>query len=202
MKHNCTISGSLVLWGVFLAISVSIGLHVSALADPARSELSVGQMRNFTFFDDPKPIPEVSFMDSEGQKLGLANFRGKFVLVNLWATWCGPCRREMPSLDRLQARLSGSDFTVLALSQDRKGIAIVEKFLTQIDARNLEIYIDSSAQSARQLGAIGLPTTVLLDRNSHIIGRLIGSAEWDSNEAAHLIKAIIQDYEGLSARAQ
>ncbi len=202
MNHSHTISGSLVLWGVILAVCGFFVFHVAALADPARSELSVGQMQNFTFFDSPKPMPEVSFRDIEGRELGLDNFRGKFVLVNLWATWCGPCRREMPSLDRLQARLSGSDFTVLALSQDRKGVVIVEKFLTQIGTQNLAVYVDSSARSARRLGAIGLPTTVLLDRKGQIMGRLIGSAEWDSNEAAHLIKSVIQLSERQSAKAQ
>tara|TARA_A100001037_G_scaffold212320_1_gene190360 strand:+ start:13535 stop:14110 length:576 start_codon:yes stop_codon:yes gene_type:complete len=190
------------MWGAILALTGLLAIHASALADPAQSELSVGQMQNFTFFDAPKPMPEVSFIDSDGRELGLGDFRGKFVLVNLWATWCGPCRREMPSLDRLQARLSGSDFTVLALSQDRKGVAIVEKFLAQIGTRNLAIYVDSSARSARRLGAIGLPTTVLLDRQGQIIGRLIGSAEWDSDEAARLIKSVIQDSERQSAHAR
>ncbi len=190
------------MWGAILALTGLLAIHASALADPAQSELSVGQMQNFTFFDAPKPMPEVSFIDSDGRELGLGDFRGKFVLVNLWATWCGPCRREMPSLDRLQARLSGSDFTVLALSQDRKGVAIVEKFLAQIGTWNLAIYVDSSARSARRLGAIGLPTTVLLDRQGQIIGRLIGSAEWDSDEAARLIKSVIQDSERQSAHAR
>ena len=202
MKHGHTIRGSLAMWGAILALTGFLAIHASALADPAQSELSVGQMQNFTFFDAPKPMPEVSFIDSDGRELGLGDFRGKFVLVNLWATWCGPCRREMPSLDRLQARLSGSNFTVLALSQDRKGVAIVEKFLAQIGTRNLAIYVDSSARSARRLGVIGLPTTVLLDRQGQIIGRLIGSAEWDSDEAARLIKSVIQDSERQSAYAR
>ena len=108
----------------------------------------------------------------------------------------------MPSLDRLQARLSGGDFTVLALSQDRKGVAAVQKFLTQIGTQNLAVFVDSSARSARKLGAIGLPTTVLLDREGKVIGRLIGSAEWDSDEAARLIKSVVQDSKRQSAASQ
>ncbi|MCE2493578.1 MAG: TlpA family protein disulfide reductase [Alphaproteobacteria bacterium] len=150
-------------------------------------------MQNFSFFDPPKAAPDITFIDAEGRELGLRDFRGKFVLVNLWATWCSPCRREMPSLDRLQSRLGGGDFTVLALSQDRKGPDAVAKFLAEIRTENLDVYVDTSARSARRLGAIGLPTTVLLDRDGQIIGRLIGSAEWDSDEAAHLIKTVIRE---------
>jgi len=186
-------------WVAFLALSVMLASTDHGVAGSAQSALSVGQMKNFTFFDAPKQVKGVSFVDAEGRKLELADFRGKFVLVNLWATWCGPCRREMPSLDRLQARLSGGDFTVLALSQDRKGVAAVQKFLTQIGTQNLDVFVDSSARSARKLGAIGLPTTVLLDREGKVIGRLIGSAEWDSDEAARLIKSVVQDSKRQSA---
>ena len=186
-------------WVAFLALSVMLASTDHGVAGSAQSALSVGQMQNFTFFDAPKQAKGVSFVDAEGRKLELADFRGKFVLVNLWATWCGPCRREMPSLDRLQARLSGGDFTVLALSQDRKGVAAVQKFLTKIGTQNLDVFVDSSARSARKLGAIGLPTTVLLDREGKVIGRLIGSAEWDSDEAARLIKSVVQDSKRQSA---
>jgi len=189
-------------WAAILAL---IGFLASAdrgIAAPARSELSVGQMQNFTFFDSPKQMNGISFVDAQGRKLGLEDFRGKFVLVNLWATWCGPCRREMPSLDRLQARLSGDEFTVLALSQDRKGVAAVEKFLTQVGIKNLGVFVDSSARSARTLGAIGLPTTILLNKEGGVIGRLIGPAEWDSDEAVRLIEIIIQEAGHQSAAAQ
>ena len=189
-------------WVAILALSGILASTDRGTAAPAQSALSVGQMQNFTFFDTPKQVTDVSFVDAEGRKLGLADFRGKFVLVNLWATWCGPCRREMPSLDRLQARLSGGDFTVLALSQDRKGVAAVQKFLAQIGTQHLDVFVDSSARSARKLGAIGLPTTVLLDREGRVIGRLIGSAEWDSDEAARLIKSVIQDSARQSAAHQ
>ena len=189
-------------WVAFLVLSVILASTDRGVAGSAQSALTVGQMQNFTFFDTPKQVTGVSFVDAEGRKLGLADFRGKFVLVNLWATWCGPCRREMPSLDRLQARLSGGDFTVLALSQDRKGVAAVQKFLAQIGTQHLDVFVDSSARSARKLGAIGLPTTVLLDREGKVIGRLIGSAEWDSDEAARLIKSVIQDSERQSAASQ
>ena len=175
-----------------LAVAVSLASAAAGHAASEPGELAVGEMRNFTFFDPPKAAPDVAFVDARGRELGLADFRGKFVLVNLWATWCGPCRREMPSLDRLQARLGGGDFAVLALSQDRKGPGVVARFLAEIGAERLGVHVDPSARSARRLGAVGLPTSVLLDREGRIVGRLIGPAEWDSDEAARLIKTVIR----------
>ena len=193
MSHGSRIRGLTAAWAAILTVTGLLASTAAGFAASGRSELSVGQMQNFSFFDSPKAAPDITFIDAEGRELSLRDFRGRFVLVNLWATWCGPCRREMPSLDRLQSRLGGGDFTVLALSQDRKGPDAVAKFLAEIRTENLDVYVDTSARSARRLGAIGLPTTVLLDRDGQIIGRLLGPAEWDSDEAARLIKTVIRE---------
>ena len=177
-------------------IAVLVGLlsgNMTQASTFKRATLSVGQMQNFTFLDSPERLPEISFLDIKGQKLTLADFYGKIVLVNLWATWCAPCRHEMPSLDRLQGLLSSEDFTVLALSQDRKGIEVVIEFLEDTGVSHLGVYIDPTARSARKLGIIGLPTTLLLDRDGLIIGRLVGTAEWDSDDALRLVKTIIHE---------
>jgi thiol-disulfide isomerase/thioredoxin len=175
--------------------AVLLGIAPLALAAaPAAAgdnPLAVGQMANFTFLDVPEPVDSVAFVDGAGIPRTLGDFRGRVVLVNLWATWCAPCRREMPSLDRLQKALGGQDFTVLALAQDRKGLDAVRRFLDEIGVANLEPYVDATARSARRFGAVGLPTTVLLDRSGRIIGRLVGPAEWDSAEAQHLVRQII-----------
>ena len=134
----------------------------------------------FAVHETPQPLPEIRFQDAEGTTLRLEDFRGKTVLLNVWATWCGPCRREMPTLDRLQGELGGPDFMVLALSIDRAGIDAVRKFFGEISVRNLAIYIDATAASASRLGAVGLPTTFLIDREGREIGRLVGPAEWDT----------------------
>src|SRR3546814_2217971 len=104
------------------------------------------------------------------------------ILLNIWATWCGPCREEMPTLDRLQARLGGPDFEVVALSIDRAGIAVVSEFYDEIRVQHLAEYIDESAKAAGQLNAVGLPTTLLIDREGQEIGRQVGPAEWDAHE--------------------
>ncbi|MEP6998212.1 MAG: TlpA disulfide reductase family protein [Betaproteobacteria bacterium] len=144
----------------------------------------------FTPYSSPRPIANVEFEDGNGQKRTLADFKGKVVLLNIWATWCGPCREEMPTLDRLQQRLGSTDFEVVALSIDRGGQAAVRSFLDHIKVQRLAIYVDASAEAHAKLGAVGIPTTLLLDREGREIGRVVGPAEWDRPE----VIATIQRY--------
>jgi thiol-disulfide isomerase/thioredoxin len=133
----------------------------------------------------PQTLPNIAFEDNKGRRLTLADFRGKIVLLNIWATWCPPCRREMPSLDRLQAKLGGADFEVVTVSIDQGNDALflVEEFFSEIGVKHLRIYLDQTGSAARQLGALGLPVTILVDRGGMELGRLVGPAEWDSHEA-------------------
>lgn len=153
--------------------------------------LAAGEMRNFAVSDQPRPAALAPFQDGAGETLDLSAFRGKVVLVNLWATWCAPCRDEMPALDRLQARLGGEDFQVVAVAEERGGPAKAQAFLEEIGAGNLNLYIDPTMRSARAWQAPGLPTSFLLDRQGREIGRLIGPAEWDSPDAVRLIEAAL-----------
>lgn len=146
---------------------------------------SVGVM---SLHEKPQTIPDIRFKDASGRHISLEHFRPKVVLLNIWATWCVPCRREMPTLDRLQAELSGPDFEVVALSIDRAGIDVVRKFYAEIGMKHLAMYIDSSGKAARELGAVGLPTTLLIARDGREIGRLVGPAEWDAPEMATFIR--------------
>jgi thiol-disulfide isomerase/thioredoxin len=139
----------------------------------------------------PKTIAAISFEDSQGRSRSLADFKGKVVALNIWATWCGPCRAEMPALDRLQAALGGRDFEVVPVSIDRGGIDLVKKFYAEINIRNLAIYVDTSGQVMRTLGAIGVPTTLVIDRAGNEVGRITGPAEWDAPEIAEFLKPII-----------
>lgn len=135
---------------------------------------------NFVIHPQARPVPEVNFVDGEGHPRALADFKGKVVLLNLWATWCPPCRTEMPALDNLQAALGGSDFEVVALSLDRAGVEQVRRFYGEIGVGRIAIFVDRSGKALRDLGAAGLPTTLLLDREGREVGRLIGPAAWDS----------------------
>jgi thiol-disulfide isomerase/thioredoxin len=141
---------------------------------------------------EPKPVPELTFLDAEGNEVSLTDFRGEVVVLNLWATWCAPCRREMPSLDRLQAKLGGDDLEVIALSLDRGDVTKVRAFFDELGISHLTVYQDPEARAGRELGAPGLPTTIVIDRTGQEVGRLLGPAEWDSEEALSVIKALLR----------
>ena len=139
--------------------------------------------------DAPQVMPVLRFEDDSGRSLSLAGFEGKVVLLNIWATWCIPCREEMPTLDRLQAELGSPDFHVVALSIDRAGVDAVRQFYGEIGIARLAIYIDSSGKAATELGVVGLPTTLLIDRQGREIGRLVGPAEWDAPELVGFLRS-------------
>lgn len=159
---------------------------------PGRNPLSTGEMAAFVFKPAPEPLPEVAFTDADGKPRTLADWKGRVVLLNLWATWCAPCRKEMPQLENLQRELGSDKFEVVALSVDRTGIAGAKKFLDQIKVERLGVYADATARAGSALRAIGMPTTLLIDREGREIGRLIGPAEWDSADAKRLIEAAVR----------
>ena len=155
---------------------------------PAIGKLNTGEMAAFVFKAAPEPLSEVSFSDGKGQPRTLKEWKGRVVLLNLWATWCAPCRKEMPALAALQRELGSKDFEVVALSVDRAGAEAAQKFLTSIKATDLALYIDPTARAGTALKAAGMPTTLLIDRQGREIGRLTGAAEWDSDDAKKLIR--------------
>ena len=150
-----------------------------------------GDMQNFTLSVKPSPVPETTFADGNGNTLSLADFAGKILVVNFWATWCFPCIREIPTLDRLQARLGGEDFAVIAISQDRGGADVVRKFFTRTKVKNLKIHVDVLGKFGEAFGVRGLPTTLVLDRDGRELGRIAGVAEWDGRDARDLIEYFI-----------
>jgi len=159
------------------------------------------QSKKFIVHEAPKPIAEFQFEDAGGRFRSLADFHGKIVLLNIWATWCVPCRKEMPTLERLHAALGGPDFEVVALSIDRSTDAI-HKFFAEVGIQKLAIYRDSSAKAPRQLGVVGLPTTLLINREGLEIGRLIGPAEWDAPEIAEFIGCVISETKAAQSNAE
>ena len=163
-----------------------------APAGPGTNPLSQGQMAAFVFRKAPEDLPEVKFLDAAGKERTLADWRGKVVLLNLWATWCLPCRKEMPALDRLQREMGSDTFQVVAVSVDRTGLPGAKKFLADTGAETLALYADPTARMAATLRAAGLPATLLLDRQGREIGRLLGPAEWDGEDAKRLIAAAMK----------
>jgi thiol-disulfide isomerase/thioredoxin len=152
--------------------------------------LSQGQMAGFVFRKAPEALPALAFQDATGRERSLADWRGKVVLLNLWATWCVPCRKEMPALDRLQAEMGSDRFEVVAVSVDRSGVQGARKFLDETKVGRLALYADPSARLAATLRAIGLPATLLIDAEGREVGRLLGPAEWDGEDAKRLIRAV------------
>jgi thiol-disulfide isomerase/thioredoxin len=164
-----------------------------AVADTAGSAPVPLSSQPFAFLDKPAAVPELNFVDGDERPMSLADFRGRPVLLNIWATWCLPCGKEMPSLDRLQAKFDPRKFLILTLSIDRAGIPAVKKFYADLGLKNLGIYVDQSSAALHQLGLIGIPGTLLINPDGMEIGRKLGPAEWDSPE----IVALVRDHFGL-----
>jgi thiol-disulfide isomerase/thioredoxin len=154
-----------------------------------------GQVAAVNVAKSPLKIPDLAFEDAAGKKLTLADFRGRTVLLNLWATWCVPCRKEMPTLDALQGELGGPRFEVVAVNIDTRDPGKPKKFLKDIGVQKLTYYADPSAKAFQDLKAIGrafgMPTTLLVDPHGCEIGSIAGPAEWASKDALKLIEAAL-----------
>jgi thiol-disulfide isomerase/thioredoxin len=179
--------------GVIAAAAVAAGAY-RYLAPPtaprgasAGATLTLGGQR-FVRHATPQPLPAVAFTDGEGRGLSLAQFRGRVVLLNVWATWCAPCRKEMPTLDRLQARFGDWDFEVVALSIDAGGTVEIRKFFRQVGIQHLRIYNDPSTDVTARLNIVGVPATLLIDSAGREIGRALGPAEWDAPDVVEMIR--------------
>ena len=148
----------------------------------------MGGLANYVEAKELKPVPAVRFMDASGRVMTLEDFRGRVVVLNLWATWCTPCVAEMPMLDRLQQQLGEEDAIVLALSIDRGGQEAVEEFYGKTGVSHLKVFVDPTMRAQSDLGIIGLPTTLIIDREGRERGRLVGPAEWDDAAAVDLVR--------------
>jgi thiol-disulfide isomerase/thioredoxin len=158
------------------------------------------QNLQFSFLDRPVDLPEIRFVDGDGKGLSLHDFGGRPILLNIWATWCVPCRKEMPSLDRLQAKFDPSQFLVLTLSIDQRGIPAVKQFYQELGLKSLGIFVDQSGAVLGLVGAPGVPTTLFLNGEGQEIGRKIGPAEWDAPEAIALLRKHLRLPASESAR--
>lgn len=176
----------IVLVGVIVAAATFAVYMLSGLNDeeiPGK----LGSIDNFIVAREIKPAPLLTFLDEEGTKVTLEKFRGKIVVLNLWATWCTPCVAEMPMLDRLQQQLEGVGVVVVALSIDRGGPEVVREFFDEHEIEHLAVYVDPTMRAQNDVSAIGLPTTIIIDREGNDRGRIVGPAEWDDAEAADLV---------------
>jgi len=155
--------------------------------------LARGEVAAVAVAGDPRRLPDLAFRDAGGADHKLAEWRGRTVLFNLWATWCVPCRKEMPALDALQARLGGATFEVVAVNIDTRDAEKPKKWLQEVGVRNLAYYADPTAKTFQDLKAVGkafgMPTTLLIDRQGCELAALAGPAEWASDDAVKLVEA-------------
>lgn len=171
---------------IFLLVAPTLGAADEGEADmPDRTKLG-----EFVPSTQPRPAPAISLADTSGHSVELSELQGKLVIVNLWATWCGPCLREMPSLERLQSRL-GERVAVLAVSEDRGGNKSVEPFIAKLGLKSVKIYIDPKSEVGHAFGVRGLPTSFLIDREGKVLGRVEGAAEWDSPKILGVLEPLL-----------
>ena len=153
--------------------------------------LTAGAMKRFEFYDEPVPATTAVFKDEKGNDVRFSDFKGKVILVNLWATWCAPCIKEMPDLNELQKSLGGEKFQIVLVSENQDGMESSLEFLKTNQISNLNTYFDSNRGIARTLKTNALPTSILINAKGEEVGRLIGPAGWNSGDAKALINYFI-----------
>ena len=186
------IRGAVISGMVATALSAPLSSSGARADEPPIS----GSVQNFTAYDEPVPAPDTPFSTENDGERTLVDFRGRVVVVNFWATWCGPCIRELPSLERLQAGLGSDRFQVALFSQDRDGWPRVNKFLKKLKIASPDSYLDVKLKFARAMGVRGLPVTAIIDAEGNELGRVSGAAEWDTPEAFALIQHYLDEIDG------
>jgi thiol-disulfide isomerase/thioredoxin len=172
-----------------LGLAAAVIAMICALiwTSPGDRPHRLGSTVNFTPPQSVGPASEIRFVAADGRSHSLAEYAGRAVLVNFWATWCAPCVAELPSLERLQAKRGGDRFAVIALSEDREGWPVITPFLQKMGVRALPAFHDAGSEAAVKLKVGAMPTTVLFDSNGREVGRVVGPAEWDGPAAEALL---------------
>lgn len=173
-----------------LATANGRALDSAALAE--LQALREGTLLRLLVHKEGISLPALPIIDEFGGETSLAVWKGKVLVVNFWATWCPPCRKEMPALDRLQSTVGGADIDVLALSQDRDGAAKAREFYDKVGIAHLAVYVDPGGALAREISVLGLPATILVDRAGNEVARLTGEARWDAEEVVRLMRRMAE----------
>jgi thiol-disulfide isomerase/thioredoxin len=178
-----------------LYMALTLGANVASAADIATLEaLRQGDMKKLVFHSEPKPVSSAEFTLADNAGTGtLADYQGKVVLLNFWATWCAPCRKEMPQISELQSEFGGDHFEVVTLATGRNSPAGIVKFFDDNGITNLPRHQDPKQAVARDMAVLGLPITVILNPEGQEIARLRGDAEWNSDSAKAIIAELLKD---------
>ncbi|MBN8927618.1 MAG: hypothetical protein BGO51_12680 [Rhodospirillales bacterium 69-11] len=165
------------------------GTLAAGLAARKQAQAASG-LKGLVMLDPPEPVPDVPFLDAAGKEHRLSEFRGRGMVVNMWATWCAPCVAEMPSLAALSKTLAPDDIAVLPLSSDRGGAPVVKAWFDEREIGGLPVLLDPKGALARAWKARGIPTTVVVNREGMAVARLEGAADWDSPDAVATVKRL------------
>jgi len=186
-------AGALVLAAVlYFAFGPSaIDTPPAPVDSTALKNLRRGQMMKLAVHDAPKKVGVAELTDTSGNVHRLAEFEGKYILLNFWATWCAPCRAEMPSLDALQKNLGGEDFEVVIVATGRNPAPAIAGFFDEVKIEHLETLLDPKQELGGEMGVFGLPITMIVDPEGNEIARMRGDADWFSEDAQAFLKAVI-----------
>ncbi|WP_049641053.1 TlpA family protein disulfide reductase [Candidatus Rhodobacter oscarellae] len=177
-----------------LYTALALGANASAttsFADPALEALREGGMKKLIFHAEPKPVSDAVFLHEDGSEITLADLAGKYTVLNFWATWCAPCRHEMPSLNALGNEFNGDTFQVVTIATGRNKPAAIDRFFDEAEIDVLPKHTDAKQTLARGMAVLGLPITVILDPDGQEIARLRGDADWYSDSARAIVAAMI-----------
>ena len=174
-----------------LVAVVYTALIFGANGAAAQAPALTGDMKKLAIHSEARDLPEEGLVDLEDQPRLLSEYRGKWVVLNFWATWCAPCRHEMPGLDRLNAEMGGEDFAVVTVATGRNAVPGIRKFFAEAEVTTLPGLRDPKSALARKAGVMGLPVTLVLNPEGQEVARLIGDAEWDAPEAKVALAALM-----------
>ncbi len=184
------------IFAALLYTGLALGANPALAADTAALEaLRDGDMKKLNFHTDAVEISDIAFLAEDGGEARLGDYAGKYVVLNFWATWCAPCRKEMPQLSELQTELGGERFEVVTVATGRNAPQAIDRFFDEIGVTNLPKHRDPKQALARQMAVLGLPITVILDPEGREIARLRGDADWSSDSAKAIVAALIEGTE-------
>ena len=165
--------------------NTAFGADIAALRD--------GSMMKLAVHEAPVEVSAATFTDRDGGEHALADWKGKVTLVNFWAVWCAPCRKELPALDALNRDLGGDAFEVVTIAAGRNALPGITRLFDEVGVKTLPVYLDPKLKLSREMGVMGLPVSILLDRDGREIARMSGDAEWDSDSARAIVAALTGD---------
>lgn len=181
------------IWFVALYTALALFANTAMAADRATLEaLREDTLKKLVFVSEPEAVPSTEFTALEGGTHSFEEFKGRWVLANFWATWCAPCRKEMPELDALEGEFGGDDFEVITIATGRNPPAAINRFFEEVSVEHLPVYLDPKQQLAREMGVLALPVTVLIDPEGREVARLRGDANWYSESARAIVSALIE----------